>query len=123
MSSVAQRERIAANRRPRRARRGADTGERARARPRLLAGGVVWIVLFAGLLAGVVAVNVAVLRLNLALDGKTQERTQLKADIAGLRAGISSAGATSRIEQAARGELGLVEADPDSTIYVTLPAK
>jgi len=123
MSSVAQRERIAANRRPRRARRGAEAGERAHARPRLLAGGVIWIVLFAGLLAGVVAVNVAVLRLNLALDGTTQERTQLKADIAGLRAGISSAGATSRIEQAARDELGLVEADPDSTIYVTLPAK
>jgi cell division protein FtsL len=84
---------------------------------------VIWIVLFAGLLAGVVAVNVAVLRLNLALDGTSQERTQLKADIAGLRAGISSAAATSRIEQAARGELGLVEADPDSTVYVTLPAK
>ncbi len=84
---------------------------------------MIWIVLFASLLAGVVAVNVAVLRLNLALDGTTQERTQLKADIAGLRAGISSAGATSRIELAARGELGLVEADPDSTVYVTLPAK
>lgn len=123
MSSVAQRQRVGAERRTRRSNREPRPGERARARPRLLAGGVIWIVLFAALLAGVVAVNVAVLRLNLALDGTTQERTQLKADIAGLRAGISSAAATSRIEDAARGELGLVEADPDSTVYVTLPAK
>jgi cell division protein FtsL len=123
MSSVAQRQRVGAGRRTRRSKRESRPRERAQARPRLLAGGVIWIVLFASLLAGVVAVNVAVLRLNLALDGTTQERTQLKADIAGLRAGISSAGATSRIELAARGELGLVEADPDSTVYVTLPAK
>jgi cell division protein FtsL len=88
-----------------------------------LAGGVLWIFVFAALLAGVVAVNVAVLRLNLALDGTNQERTQLKADIATLRAEISSAAATARIERAAQGELGLVEADPDTTAYVTLTAK
>ena len=58
--------------------------------------------LFAGLLAGVVAVNVAVLRLNLELDGVTRERTQLRADLAGIRAGLSSAAATERIERAAQ---------------------
>jgi len=81
---------------------------------------VLWIVLFAGLLAGVVAVNVAVLRLNLELDGVARERSQLRGDVAGIRAELSSAGATARIERAARGELGLVQADPDDTVYVTL---
>ena len=119
MSTLAQRERIATRRRPRRAAREI----RSRPRVRLLGGGVLWIVLFAALLAGVVAVNVAVLRLNLALDGTNQERTQLKADIAGIRAEVSSAAASARIEQAARDELGLVQADPDSMIYVTLPPK
>lgn len=81
---------------------------------------MLWIVLFAGLLAGVVAVNVAVLRLNLDLDGVAKERSQLKADLAGIRAELSSTAATARIEQAARDELGLEQADPDQTVYVTL---
>jgi cell division protein FtsL len=119
MSTLVQRERLTDRNRSTRSARQAH----ARTRPRLLAGGVLWIVVFAALLAGVVAVNVAVLRLNLGLDETSRERTQLKADIAGLRAEISSAAATSRIERAAQGELGLVEADPDSTVYVTLPAK
>jgi cell division protein FtsL len=92
-----------------------------RSRPRLLAGGVVWIVLFALLLAGVVAVNVNVLRLNVELDEVARERSELKADIAGLRSELSSASATARIERLAEKELGLVEADPDTTVYVRLP--
>ena len=84
---------------------------------------MLWIVLFACLLAGVVAVNVAVLRLNLALDGTSHERAQLKADIAAVRSGLSSAAATARIERAARDELGLVQADPEGMVYVTLEAK
>ncbi len=114
MSTIAQRERIGRARVA--GRRSAKTG----ARPRFLAGGVFWIVLFACLLAGVVAVNVAVLRLNLELDGVSRERTQLKADLATLRAGISSAAATARIERAASDDLGLVPADPDEMVYVTL---
>jgi cell division protein FtsL len=116
VSSIAQGARVGTAR----ARRPAA---KARTRPRLLAGGVLWIVLFAALLGGVVAVNVAVLRLNLELDGVTQERTQLRADVAGIRSGLSSAAATARIEQAAREDLGLVQADPDSMIYVTLPRR
>ena len=122
MSSVAQREAIGAARR-KRATRSQSRSERTQARPRLLAGGVFWIVLFGALLAGVVAVNVAVLRLNLELDGVSRERTQLRADLANVRAGISSAAATARIEQAARDDLGLVQADPDEMIYVTLGPK
>lgn len=91
---------------------------RARARPRLLGGGVVWIVLFAGLLAGVVAVNVAVLRLNLQFDQVGRERSELRADISRLRSELSSASATARIERLARKELGL--ALVDEPVYVRL---
>jgi cell division protein FtsL len=118
MSTIAQRERIG----PARRTRGRDK-KRVQARPRLLAGGVFWIVIFGALLAGVVAVNVAVLRLNLELDGVSRERTELKGDLATLRAGISSAAATARIERAARDDLGLVQADPDEMVYVTLGPK
>jgi len=92
----------------------------AKRRPVVFGGGVVWIVLFAVLLAGVVAVNVAVLRLNLQLDRSNTERVELEADISRLRSELSSVAATSRIERLARGELGLVPADNDATTYVEL---
>jgi cell division protein FtsL len=112
MSAIAQAPRVA---RPRRKRRA-----RTKAKPQLLGGGVLWIVLFAALLAGVVAVNVAVLRLNVELDRTGQERSQLKADVAALRSELSSTAATSRIERVATDELGLEPADPETTTYVTL---
>jgi cell division protein FtsL len=91
---------------------------RARAKPRLLAGGIFWIVLFAALLAGVVAVNVAVLRLNLQFDQVGRERSELRADISRLRSELSSASATARIERLARDELGFVHVD--EPVYVRL---
>ena len=100
--------------------RTARARTRSRPRPRLLAGGVIWIVLFAVLLAGVVAVNVSVLRLNIQLDQVSRERSELKGDIAGLRSGLSSASATARIERLAEKELGLRQADPDTTTYLRL---
>ena len=100
--------------------RTARARTRTRSRPRLLAGGVIWIVLFALLLAGVVAVNVSVLRLNIQLDQVGRERSELKGDIAGLRSGLSSASATARIERLAEKELGLRQADPDTTTYLRL---
>ena len=103
MSSIAQGARVGARTGPRRRPRTAS-------KQRLLNGGVLWIVLFAGLLAGVVAVNVAVLRLNLQLDGVGQEHTQLKADLARLRSDLSSAAATDRIERKARSD-GIRPAD------------
>ncbi len=99
---------------------------RVRRRPTLrrrswaVGGGVLWIVLFACLLAGVVAVNVAVLRLNLELDSESRERTELRADIAQLRSEISSAAATTRVERLAESELGLVEAGSEGTTYIQL---
>jgi cell division protein FtsL len=80
-------------------------------------------VLFAVLLGGVVAVNVAVLRLNLQLDGVGRERTELKADVARTRGELSSAAATAEIARIAEKELGLVRSDTDSTVYLTLPAR
>jgi cell division protein FtsL len=103
------------------ARAGARRARTAsRRRSWVLSGGVVWIVVFAVLLAGVVATNVAVLRLNLQLDETGRERTDLKNDIAGLRAEISSAAAATRIERLARGELGLHEVEPEDTTYIEL---
>jgi cell division protein FtsL len=92
----------------------------ARRRTWLLSGGVFWIVFLALLLTGVVAVNVAVLRLNLQLDHQNQEQTQLHTDIARLRSEISTAAATTRVERLARGELGLVQVPPEDTTYIEL---
>jgi len=89
------------------------------ARPRAF-GGVLWIVVFGALLAGVVAVNVAVLQLNVRLDGLGRERIQLRADNARLSSQLSSAAAAARIETQARARLGLVPADANTTAYVQL---
>lgn len=94
---------------PRR-RPAAKPSARPAAKPRTF-GGVLWIVLFGALLAGVVAVNVAVLQLNVRLDGLSRERVQLRADNARLSSLISSAGADARIESQARNRLGLAPAE------------
>ena len=92
---------------------------RAAPRPRPF-GGVVWIVLVAMLLAGVVAVNVAVLQLNVQLDELGRERIQLRADTNRLSSQLSSESANARIESQARTKLGLVRADPTLTEHVQL---
>ncbi len=102
-------------------RRRPKPAARPKAAPRPKAfGGVVWIVLVGALLAGVVAVNVAVLQLNVRLDGLGRERVQLRADNARLRSQLSSAAAGARIESQAERRLGLVQADANSTAYVQL---
>ena len=95
----------------------------AAARRRRAFGGVAWIVVFGVLLAGVVAINVAVLQLNLQLDKLGSERVQLRADKARLRSQLSSAGAAAQIESQAKSRLGLVQADPTTTSYVELPPR
>jgi cell division protein FtsL len=87
------------------------------------AGGVAWIVLVGALLAGIVAVNVLVLQLNMQFDGLSRDRAQLRADNARLRSQLSSASANVRIEEAATARLGLEAADPLTTTYVRLGAK
>jgi cell division protein FtsL len=89
-------------------------------RSRGVAGGVVWIVFVAALLGGVVALNVAVLRLNVQLDGLAREKQELRAgnnDLASRLAGLEASG---RIESLARSQLGLVPAEPGQTTYITL---
>jgi cell division protein FtsL len=90
---------------------------------RPLAGGVAWIVLLATLLAGVVAVNVAVLQLTMRLDKTSQRRVELQADVARLQSELSSAVSSYRLQQEARGKLGLLEADSSTTRYVELPPR
>ncbi len=87
------------------------------------AGGVVLIVVVGALLAGIVALNVLVLQLNMQFDGLSRERAQLRADNARLRSQLSSASANVRIEEAATAQLGLRAADPLTTTYVRLGAK
>ena len=89
--------------------------QRARAR-----GGILWIAVSGILLAGVVFVNVAVLRLNLALDSANAERAKLHAENAALSSQLSSELASWRIQHRASTELGLVYADPGNYGHVNL---
>ena len=93
---------------------------RAQTRKRHVPGGVLWIAVLAILLAGVVAMNVAVLRLNMTLDRLGRERAQLRADNAALFSQLSSAAATGRIQQLAAHRLGYVPATSEQTSYVQL---
>jgi cell division protein FtsL len=88
---------------------------------RRLAGGIVWIVVVAALLAGVVALNVAVLRVNLAFDELGQKRAKLRAENAALASQLASAASTARIQKVAAEELGATPASPEQTTYVVLP--
>lgn len=90
-------------------------------RERRVRGGVLWIAIVAALLAGVVATNVAVLRLNMTLDRLGRERADLRAQNAALASQLSSAAAAPRIQTLAAKRLGLVQATPDQTTYVKLP--
>ena len=84
-----------------------------------MAGGLLWIVLSAVLLTGVVALNVVVLRLNVELDRAGRDRADLRAENALLQSQLSSAAASSRIQTLARAR-GFVPADPSATTYVDL---
>jgi hypothetical protein len=72
---------------------------------RTVAGGVLWIVVVAVLLAGIVALNVAVLRLNVRLDELFGENRLQEA--------------LPKIEALAR-QRGFVPAPPETTTYVEL---
>ena len=90
-------------------------------RQRRMTGGVVSIGVVAVLLAGVVALNVAVLRLNMRLDQLARERSDLRAQNAALSVELSSQASAPRIQRLAAKRLGYVQATPDQTTYVTLP--
>ena len=92
-----------------------NTRTRPASRPRV-AGGVLWIVLVAALLAGIVALNVAALRLNLEVQRLNEKKDELTARNAAAASELSSLSTSARVEAIARGELGLVR--PDETTYV-----
>ena len=93
------------------------TRKRTQARAR---GGILWIAVSGILLAGVVFVNVAVLRLNLSLDSTNSERTKLRADNAALQSELSRELASSHIQTRAAKEYGLTYVDPAQYGYVNL---
>ena len=82
-----------------------------RRRPDPLRSGVLWIVVAGILLAGLVAVNVAVLELNVRLDGLRRERVKLRDENAALASQFSSAKASPLIQARARAR-GFVPARP-----------
>ena len=83
--------------------------ERALRRPRLTRW-VVWIAIVGVLLAGIVALNVTVLRLRMESGNLQSENIRLRADNAAIQAQLSTAAAVGRVEAIARGRLGLVRA-------------
>jgi uncharacterized protein HemX len=99
---------------------GTKTRKRSQTRAR---GGILWIAVSGILLAGVVFVNVAVLRLNLSLDSTNSERTKLRAENAALQSNLSRQLASSQIETRAAREFGLTYADPTEYGYVNLGKK
>jgi cell division protein FtsL len=82
--------------------------------------GVTWIILLSALLGGVVALNVAVLQLNVRFDQLGRERAQLRADNDALQSELSSSNAAPRIQSLARRRLGLVSPPPNTTTFVDL---
>ena len=97
----------------------APPAPRRRAKSRRLTPGIVWISVLAVLLAGVVAVNVAVLRANVGVTNLDKQELQLQAENAALASQVSSAGASLKIESSAH-RLGLVPASDTDTSYIDL---
>ena len=106
--------------RPRRATRSrAKAKAKSRARSR---GGILWIAITGALLAGVVFVNVAVLRLNLALDSTNRQRAGLQAQIAVDQSELSVALTSSHVQARAH-SLGLVPSDQTQDGFVNLASR
>jgi cell division protein FtsL len=114
---------VTAPRRRRAAARRPAAPVRSRRKPTLrrVRAPIVWMILFALLLAGVVAVNVAVLRAHVAVSHLDQQRAELQAQNQALASQLSAASSAPRIEAAAR-RLGMVQAAAVNTSYLVLPA-
>jgi hypothetical protein len=111
-----------ARRRPRPVAAPAAPARRTRASGRRVTGGIVWISLFAVLLTGIVAVNVAVLRTNMHVSRLDKQELQLRAENQALASLVSSAASARRIESTAQ-KLGLVPAPATDTSYLDLGQK
>ena len=114
---------VPAPRRRRAAARRPAAPVRSRRKPvqRRVRAHIVWMILFALLLFGVVFVNVAVLRAHVAVSRLDDERARLEARNQALASELSAANSAPRIEAAAR-RLGLIQASAGDTSYVDLTA-
>jgi cell division protein FtsB len=114
---------VPAQRRRRPPARRPSAPARSRRRPiqRRVRAHIVWMILFALLLAGVVAVNVAVLRAHVAVSHLDDQRAQLQAENHVLASRLSAVNSAPRIEAAAR-RLGMVPAPAANTSYFVLPS-
>jgi len=108
-------------RRPPRGRPAASVRSRRKPTQRRVRAHIVWMILFALLLFGVVFVNVAVLRAHVAVSRLDDERARLEARNQALASELSAANSAPRIEAAAR-RLGLIQASAGDTSYVDLTA-
>ena len=104
-----------------RGRPAASVRSRRKPTQRRVRGHIVWMILFALLLFGVVAVNVAVLRAHVAVSQLDDERAKLEARNQELASALSAADSAPRIEAAAR-RLGLIQASGGNTSYLDLTA-
>jgi cell division protein FtsL len=107
---------------PRKQRPATTVRSRRKPAQRRLRAHIVWMILFALLLAGVVAVNVAVLRAHVAVSRLDQKRAQLQARNQALASELSAASSAPRIERAAH-RLGLVQASAGNTSYTDLTSR
>jgi cell division protein FtsL len=89
---------------------------------RRVRGGILWIVAFTIVLAGVVALNVAVLRMNMQVSRLDKAQLELQSQNQALASQVSSAASAQRIEQAAH-KLGYVPAPANDTSYLDLAQK
>ena len=103
-----------------RPRRRPKSTPRRRARQARARGGILWIAVSGILLAGVVFVNVAVLRLNLALDSANADRVKLHDENAALQSQLSSRLRSGAIQAQASRQLGLEYRDPTEYRYIDL---
>jgi cell division protein FtsL len=113
---------------PARTRRGAEQEApravprtRRRARPRRITlGGAAWVVLLATLLGGIVALNVAALRDSIQVNKLQARAQQLSNENRLARNRVTSLSSPVAIGIAAA-KLGMHQADPNTTHYVSLP--
>ncbi|CAN5303212.1 hypothetical protein BH18ACT14_BH18ACT14_06480 [soil metagenome] len=80
---------------------------------------MLWIVIVAVLLAGIVALNVAVLGLNMEVERLDTQKERIQSQTAEIATELSSAAASGRVEAAARGRLGLVDASQTTYVQVS----
>jgi cell division protein FtsL len=113
--------RAPARRRPPAKRSAAPARTRRKPTQRRVRAHIVWMILFALLLAGVVAVNVAVLRAHVAVTRLDEQRAKLQAQNQALASRLSAASSAPRIEAAAQ-RLGMVQAPAADTSYLVLPS-